>query len=299
MTFGEIRARLSALGREINPETIAGTRSVIAPLLTMAPGTDVQLTRDIHYGRHERQRFDLFTARGKNGRDGQRPVLVFVHGGGFVAGDKHMPGTPFYDNIGVWAVRNGFNGINMTYRLAPDHQWPSGVEDIRALLDFVGEQAPTLGIDAHNIFLMGQSAGAVHVASYIAHPELYAALPHGLRGAILVSGLYDFCTMAVSPLERAYLGNDESCYQERSSLKGLLKCDVPLMITVSEYDPCFFEAQALELLTAVQKKRLSLPRFVQLHGQNHMSSVLFIGLDGDQLGLALKDFIDETIDAGT
>ena len=69
-----------------------------------------------------------------------KPVLLFVHGGGFIAGDKHTEGSPFYSNIGAWAVKNGFTGVNMTYRLAPANPWPAGIEDIRAAVEFIQKQ---------------------------------------------------------------------------------------------------------------------------------------------------------------
>ena len=55
-----------------------------------------------------------------------RPVLIYVHGGAFTAGNKRAPGSPFYDNIALFAARSGFVGVNITYRLAPQHQWPAG-----------------------------------------------------------------------------------------------------------------------------------------------------------------------------
>ena len=53
-------------------------------------------------------------------------LLGDVHGGGFVRGDKYQPGTPAYDLVGAWAVRHGWVGVNMTYRYAPEVQWPAG-----------------------------------------------------------------------------------------------------------------------------------------------------------------------------
>src|SRR5580692_10223625 len=66
-----------------------------------------------------------------------RPVLMFVHGGAFIGGNKRMPGTPFYDNVMLWAVKNGFVGVNITYRLAPPFPWPAGAEDIASAIQWV------------------------------------------------------------------------------------------------------------------------------------------------------------------
>ncbi len=41
-------------------------------------------------------------------------MVVFVHGGGFVQGDKGAADAPFYNNFGAWAVRAGFVGVTMT-----------------------------------------------------------------------------------------------------------------------------------------------------------------------------------------
>jgi acetyl esterase/lipase len=84
---------------------------------------------------HERQRLDVHTSGAPVGEPA--PVVLFVHGGGFAGGDKHVPGTPMYDHIGAWAVRNGWVGVTMTYRLAPEHPWPAGAQDAAAAAGWV------------------------------------------------------------------------------------------------------------------------------------------------------------------
>ena len=93
---------------------------------------------------------------------------MFVHGGGFVGGDKHVPGTPMYDHIGAWAVRNGWVGVTITYRLAPEHTWPAGAQDVAAAVQWVRDNIASYGGDPSRIVLAGHSAGSVHVASYLA-----------------------------------------------------------------------------------------------------------------------------------
>ena len=187
-----MKARLLAkeirkIGREVSFETLSRTRNLYTPLHPVAPFADVTIHRDIKYGPDERNRLDVFAP--KPGGNQHLPVLIYVHGGGFIGGDKYTAGTPFYDNVGAWAVRNGLAGINITYRLAPRHQWPAVIQDIAAALRWLRENGANYGIDPNRVFLMGQSAGAAHVANYIAHPEVYAPAPHGLSGAIFMSGL--------------------------------------------------------------------------------------------------------------
>ena len=108
-----------------------------------------------------------------------------------------QPGSPFYDNIMLWAVKNGFVGVNATYRLAPQSPWPAGAEDLAAVVQWVTDKIGERGGDPARIFLMGQSAGAVHVANYVSHPEFHKVKGGGLAGAIMVSGIYD---LTASPL---------------------------------------------------------------------------------------------------
>ncbi len=117
----EIRAKLAALGTELSPQFMQGTKELMASL-TAPTDPAVKVTRDQRYGPDERHRLDLFS----RGRPSRAPVLVYVHGGGYVMGDKTSPGSPFYDNVGHWAAQQGWIGVTMTYRLAPKHRWPSG-----------------------------------------------------------------------------------------------------------------------------------------------------------------------------
>ena len=109
-------------------------------------------------------------------RPAPRPVLLFVHGGGFTGGDKKADDTPFYDNVGTWAVDNGMVGVNMTYRLAHEHQWPAGAEDIAAAIAWVKANIAAEGGDPRRLYLMGHSAGAAHAAAYVARSG-FTALP--------------------------------------------------------------------------------------------------------------------------
>jgi acetyl esterase/lipase len=292
MNFVEYARRIRSIGREINQESQQTTREMLSPLAEplLEPAL-VRVERDVKYGVDERCRMDIFTPA--SGFETSRPVLIFLHGGGFITGDKHMEGSPFFSNIGHWAVRNGCNCITMTYRLAPRHQWPSGIIDIHQLVRFIRHEGNDHGLDLDRLFLMGHSAGAAHAASYVAHPDLYAPFSHGLSGLILLSGLYNYTSMPISEKLSSYIGDDFTLYAARSSLAGLLRSNIPMLVTLSEYDPPVFEQQGLELLSAYQRKHQHMPHFVYAAGQNHFSVAQFLGLEGDLLGPQLKAFIDE------
>ncbi len=69
------------------------------------------MTRDARYGAHERHRLDIFAARVEE--RGALPMILFVPGGAYVRGDKRVHGTPYHDNVAMWAARRGCIGVTM------------------------------------------------------------------------------------------------------------------------------------------------------------------------------------------
>jgi acetyl esterase/lipase len=283
----DIRQRIRALGNVMSPQFFADSLALFAPGALRPDAVGCRVERDIVYGPHERHRLDLFTPAG--GAPGA-PVLLYVHGGGFVQGDKGGPEAPFYNNVGAWAAANGVIGATITYRLAPDHPWPAGAEDIAAAVAWLRANVADYGGDPVRIFISGQSAGGAHVASYIALPELHGSGPP-VAGAIMLSGFYDVARAHHSPFETAYYGKDESCFPAQSSLGGLIASAIPCLFTIAEYDPYPFQYQAHLLVQDWFATKREWPRMIYLPDGNHMSAALGIGRDGDPLAAELKAFI--------
>jgi triacylglycerol lipase len=284
----DIARRIRALGTEISPAAIEGTAALYAPLHEREPYRAVTVTRDVSYGANERHRLDVFQPAPTE--RSTRPVLLFVHGGGFVGGDKRMPGSPYNDNVALWAVRHGFVGVNMTYRLAPQFPWPAGAEDVAAALAWVRGGIGAHGGDRTRIFLLGTSAGAVHAATYIAHRQFHSENGPGVAGGILLSGMYDLETAPRSPLQIAYLGNDDAQYRSASPLEGLLETRVPLMFVLTEMDPADFQRQTLNVLDAWFARHRRWPFFVHMTGHNHLSLSMHLNSPDTYLGERILDF---------
>jgi acetyl esterase/lipase len=222
-----------------------------------------------------------------------RPLVVFVHGGGFTRGSKHSPGSPFYDNIGVWAARHALVGVTINYRLAPEFQWPAGIEDLTLLTTWLRAHATTYGGDPAKIFLWGHSAGAAHVADFIAHAANGGTDP-GIAGAILTSGFYDLGDKV--SIWKDYYGDDVSQYAARSSLPGLLQTTVPLLVTSAELDPESFQAETRGLIEA--RERAGRPvRIVRLAGHSHISETYAVGTGDESLSGPVLDFIQSAAGA--
>jgi len=282
-----IRNQLRGLGSELSPPMIQATQRLFASSFAgMDPSTSI--TRDHRYGTDERHRLDIFNKASQK----QAPVLVFVHGGGFVMGDKRAPDLPFYDNIGNFAVLSGYVGVTMTYRLAPAHPWPAGSEDVAAAVKWLRANVGNHGGDPTRIFLMGQSAGAVHVAGYVADKRLHAPEGPGLAGALMISGSYDVAQADANAFHLAYYGGAPESWPERSTIGGLTTTDVPLFFSVSELEGKKIQKQAGMLVSAFTRVRGHFPRMHWLAGHNHLSPVLAVGSPAaDTLGPLVQQFI--------
>ncbi|CAM5386958.1 Carboxylic ester hydrolase OS=Streptomyces tendae OX=1932 GN=GUR47_24790 PE=3 SV=1 [Streptomyces tendae] len=117
---------------------------------------------------------------------GELPVMVFVHGGGFVAGSTR---AALYD--GTAFARDGVVLVTLNYRLGiagfldvPGAPANRGLLDVVAALRWVRENISGFGGDPHNVTLFGQSAGATVVGGVLATPEAAGLF----RRAIVQSG---------------------------------------------------------------------------------------------------------------
>ena len=266
----EVQAAVRAIGPTMGAEGVGRTGDALRPVM---PAAQAPTLSDVRYGPDARHRLDVFSPGA-----GARPVLVFVHGGGFVGGDKVREGVHYYQNIGAWAARSGMVGVAITYRLAPAHGYPAVVEDITAALAWVRANIAAQGGDPVRIVLMGQSAGAAHVADYLAR---HVAAP-GVAAAVLVSGVYDASRFPPGPPERAYYGADPALYAERASGPRLAQLRIPTLLAIAEFEPQGFRDQGRALHAL-----LPAARFLELAGHNHFSTVFDIGSADVELGTAI------------
>ncbi|QEX23915.1 acetyl esterase [Hypericibacter adhaerens] len=89
-------------------------------------------------------------------RDKLLPALVFLHGGGYVLGNLDT-----HDRImRLLAAKSGAAVLGIDYRLAPEHKFPTQLDEIAATLDWLTKEGRGVGVDAVRLALGGDSAGA-------------------------------------------------------------------------------------------------------------------------------------------
>ncbi|MBO9515454.1 MAG: alpha/beta hydrolase [Variovorax sp.] len=282
---------LAKIGRQLGADELARSEALWKDAVAARAGSAAREVLDLAYGDHPRQRLDLYAPDAAPPARGGRPIVLFVPGGGFTGGDKRKPGSPFNGNVGRWAAMQGWVGIVMNYRLAPEFAWPSAAEDLGDALAWVQQHAFAHGGDPARLVLVGHSAGAAHVASYLAHRAPRGHRRLGARAAVLLSGIYDIPAMGDRPSVRSYYGDDARMHGERSCVVGLCEQDLPLFVAVAAEDPDGFHAQALTLLTHLQVRRGRLPDFMVVQAHNHYTETLHLGSGTGELSPALARFI--------
>jgi len=280
-----LHATVATLGRSLGTDTRDATRALYEPLHPLDPPQ--QIVRDLAYGPHPRNVLDLHLPA--EAATSPLPVLVFVHGGGFVAGDKGAPGQALHDNIGRFAVEHGLIGATINYRFAPEFKFPSGGEDVAAAVAFLAANVASYGGDPARIVAMGHSAGAVHVATCVATPTI-AASATGLCGAVLSSGIYD-PTALWGAVSTDYYGDDPAAWQAMASRPGLVASDLPFMLLVAEFDPPDFHRQAVLVASDFVEQHQQLPLLVRGEGHNHFSSPAHYGSVDNALSSEVARFI--------
>lgn len=148
---GQLAYNLSDQGRTI----VVSSRAA----LTQIPPT----AADVPYGDHARHRIDFWRAAG----DGPRPLLVYIHGGGWVGGDKKRDTAtykPFLDK--------GISCAAINYRLSSEAPLPAPVHDAARAIQFIRSKAREWNINPDRMALTGGSAGAATSMWLLLHDDL-------------------------------------------------------------------------------------------------------------------------------
>lgn len=275
-------------GKSIN---LGRSTSRWQPLLDAADNSNVKVTRNLKYGPDKKQGFDLYEPL--KAPTAPSPIIVFLHGGSFVAGDKAM-----YANVGYHFAKKGITSIIMTYRLAPEFKWPKGTIDLSLQLKWIRDHKDRLrSADTSKVFLFGHSAGAQHVASYI-FEEKYQIENDGVKGAILASGsVYDTSILKsdADPQYYDYFGRDVSKYADRSILDDLEGRKIPVFVSYAEYDKDNFQYQASKIIDGLYKRDKHMPTVSQLIDHNHLSEVFHFNTGENDFSDQIIKFINSSI----
>ncbi|MEG3167960.1 alpha/beta hydrolase [Sphingomonas sp. LB3N6] len=280
------RSTLADMGREIGPAMMRDVHALYdeaqRDLANRYPATET----DVAYGPDPRQVMDLYRPSSTLGAG--VPVLIFVHGGGFRRGAKRNPSHPFEAHMGSFAATHGMLGVVVNYRLAPDHVFPAGGEDVGLAVDWLREHAAARGGDPDRIVVIGTSAGAAHIATLL---QIRASVP--IAGAVLLSGLYGIEPYVDAERDLLYYGVDPAGHAATVSADALARTDTPLFVLCAEYDPPRFQAEFIGLLARFAALGRPLPPAMVAADHNHFSLAMHMGTQDTRVADAVLRFIDD------
>lgn len=298
-----LRTLLRSKGPIIDPPSM---KALYAPLLaeTMEQGPQdtasapqsVRCERELHYGSHARHRLDMYHPANSSQRPeaADAPVAVFVHGGGFIRGDKSER-----EHVGRALARQGWLAVVPNYRLAPECAWPSGAEDVASVCQWLRKQWPEWS--QQPLLLIGESAGAAHVACAILGSRFGATQGWARFGAVLISGTYNpalehlaarqLGVMLPDTRNQAYFGLDPAAWASQSLVNQVDAAPFPLLITFAELDPLQFQVGAGELFAKLVCEHGFAPELQCVRGHNHLSQIYALGTPDDALLASIGQFL--------
>ena len=120
---------------------------------------DIRRIDRIPYGPDARwNTLDVYRPRGKAGK---LPVIVNIHGGGYVYGS-----TKQYQFYCMGLAQRGFAVVSFNYHLAPKYKFPTPVRDTNLVMEWICRKAEIYGFDTDNVVIVGDSAGAQLASQY-------------------------------------------------------------------------------------------------------------------------------------
>lgn len=196
------------------------------------------------------------------------PIIIYIHGGGFVAGDKL-----YVKEYCLALAQKGYTVVNINYGLAPHYKNPQQIHDVLAAIKWVKENGHKFYGDRHRVVLAGDSAGA-YLAAFAAcvstNPDLATKLKlnptlseNEIKGVLLFSGLFDIATastrkfVAIKSDMEIFLGTNINNYADLdnySVITNMTEQFPPAFISSGEVDG--LHPESLELIKTLESRQI-------------------------------------------
>lgn len=244
----------------------------------------VERIKNIAYGSHLRQQLDLYRPTGINvNKKIRRPVLLHVHGGGWIIGSKNQQAKPLINYL----TMNGWLCVDINYRLAPKQRFPDCLIDVKTAIAWIKNNIAEYGGDPKFIALTGGSAGG-HLSTLAALTPNVAQFQPGfesedtqVQAVVAMYGVFDF-TNTTGVWSGVGLGNllhrrvmprsvkDDSELWRLASPRHQVHADAPPMFVVHGTTDCLvFVEDARDFVHALRAKSQAPVVYAELDGAQH------------------------------
>jgi acetyl esterase/lipase len=212
-----------------------------------------------------------------------RPILVQVHGGGWVVGDKEQQAQPLLHHL----AERGWACFAPNYRLSPQATFPDHVVDVKRAIAWVREHAADYGADPDFVCITGGSAGG-HLCALAALTAGDASLQPGFEradtsvaAAVPFYGVYDLLDragvrgrQAMAPfLARHVLKSepdrDREGWESASPLSRIHEAAPPFLVLHGSHDSLVFVEEARTFVAALREKSKAPVHYLEFDGAQH------------------------------
>lgn len=274
-------------------EPPAGDRVVdwsrlVFPFLMRDP--DVEVVRDIAYAPDGSRAHRLDVYRNKTHPSGA-PVLLYIHGGGWVIGDKREQGLPMMLHLAA----RGWVCVTANYRLSPKARFPDHLVDCQQALAWIREHIADYGGDPDFVAVSGGSAGG-HLASLVALSEtahvaacvsLYGVYDFTDRDGLWGRGFGWFLARRIMSAARSV---DPEAYRDASPMDQIRPDAPPFLVVHGSNDRLVPVEEARKFARLLQEASLAPVVYAELPGAQHAFEI-FRSIRTAHLVRAVEQFL--------
>jgi acetyl esterase/lipase len=261
-------------------------RQVLMPWQTTHP--DVVLTTNIAYTEalpHVKKRRHLLDIRTPREAGAKRPVLLQIHGGGWVIGDKEQQGLPLMNYLSA----RGWVCVAPNYPLSPKATWPEHLVACKQALGWIKENIADYGGDPDFVCVTGGSAGG-HLAAMVgltandpAYQPGFESVDTTVQACVPFYGAYDLANVLGTRegereyryfLQRVLFKTRDREVARSASPVTLARPDAPPFFVIhGAHDSLIDVAEARELTAQLRSISKSAVVYAELPGAQHAFDV--------------------------
>jgi acetyl esterase/lipase len=227
--------------------------------IKLAP--EVKILKNIEYGKAGKQALILDLYLPTEETSSPRPGLIFIHGGGWVSGDKNEFASQARE-----MAENGYVAICINYRLSPQFHYPAALEDAEHAVRWMRANASKYQVDPEKLGAIGASAGG-YLAAFLGLPDAPEITePYGNESS-KVACVVDYYGRMDMTLEQAgvkyydyrriFLGKPKAIalplYQQASPIKYVTRDASPFFIAHGLKDRQVFPINSIKMAEALEK----------------------------------------------
>lgn len=248
-------------------------------------GAGARVLLDVPYRTNggERNQMDLYLPNRRT-----FPVVVFAHGGAWVAGDKAVHG-----HLGTFLARHGIGAVLINYRLAPQVCHPVPAQDLARAFAWTRKNIGSYGGDPDRLYLCGHSAGG-HSAALVGTDEAFLAAEglsfEHVRGVISISGVYKIhWNITLARLGFVFRDSDKRAASPYWNVKT--GCP-PFLVLLARKELWTLSGQAYQFHKKLVQHNCP-ARLFMVHGEDHSSIIENVSLPRAGHGEAILNFIHQ------